>query len=120
LTTVHTASYSIRTNAQCCSRYDWKRHGKDTAKQSSNCRFERQTVRLYQGKGDAFEREVANVFRDLPNATVQPHLLIGGKDVDIYVVLKMPLSNELKIAVDAKDYGKPLTRDQAAAEIVSY
>ena len=41
-------------------------------------------------------------------------------DVDIYVVLKMPLSNELKIAVDAKDYIKPLTRDQAAAEIVSY
>src|SRR5690242_9313070 len=71
-------------------------------------------------KGDLFEREVADVFRLMPSASVSTHKKIAGKDVDIYVVLRGPFGNEIKVAVDAKDYEKPLSRDRADKEYSSY
>jgi hypothetical protein len=70
--------------------------------------------------GEAFEDEVADVLRGIPGARVEQHVLIGGKDVDLLVVVTTPFSSDFKIAADAKDYSKPLTRDQTAAELVSY
>ena len=71
-------------------------------------------------KGDSFEKEVADIFRCLPNADVNTHQKINGKDVDIFVILRGPLTNEVRMAVDTKDYEKPLSRDAAAAEYSSY
>ena len=71
-------------------------------------------------KGDSFEKEVADVFRLIPRATVSQHTKIAGKDVDIYVVLQGPLSSETRIAIDAKDYGRPLSRERADREYSSY
>jgi hypothetical protein len=93
---------------------------KSTRPRAVTTRLPLESHRSTVEQGSQFEKTVEEVFRDMPNATVEPHVLIGGKDVDLYVVVKTPLSNEMRIACDTKDYARPLTRDQAAAELMSY
>ncbi len=78
------------------------------------------TGQVSKEKGDAFEQEVADIFRCIPNAVVETHVKLAGKDVDIYVVSKETFGNKRRIVIDAKDYGRPMTRDQVAQEYASY
>src|SRR5689334_17211129 len=72
-------------------------------------------------KGDSFEKEVAQILGLMPGAHhVEQHKKIGGKDVDLYVELKEAFSGDVRIAVDAKDYDKPITRERASLEHSSY
>ena len=89
-------------------------------KGDSDSRKARAKQRSSQQQGDAFEIEVLDALRDIPNAHATPHVQVGGKDVDILLIIRMQLGDEVRVAVDAKDYNRPLTRDQAAAEVSSY
>jgi hypothetical protein len=72
-------------------------------------------------KGDAFEEEVAALLRYMPEASsVQTHVKVGGKDVDIYLEMKQAFSRPSRVVIDTKDYKKPLTRGKVSAECASY
>lgn len=71
-------------------------------------------------KGDTFEEDVAALFEYMPGATVTKHAKIAGKDVDLYVEIEMAIGGPQKIAVDAKNYSKPLTREEASKEYSDY
>ncbi len=70
--------------------------------------------------GDAFEKVVADTFLFMPNARVQRHVRIDGKDVDIVVDAPQAIGRPKIIAVEVKNYNRPMTRDAVSAELVSY
>lgn len=71
-------------------------------------------------RGDAFERTVKQTLELLPNSEVQAHVKIAGKDVDIVCVLPSALGAQQRIAVECKDYERPLTHAQASEALSGY
>jgi Restriction endonuclease len=71
-------------------------------------------------KGDQFENEIANLLRFLPDSVVTQHVKISGKDVDILLEYTDPFSAKRQIAIDCKNYAKPMTRDAVSKEWTSY
>jgi hypothetical protein len=68
--------------------------------------------------GEALEKQVCTAFRALPGAAVSEHVLISGKEVDVYCSVADPVLGTIRIAVECKDYTRPLIR-RDVAEILS-
>ena len=71
-------------------------------------------------KGDQFENEIASLLRFLPDSVVTQHVKILGKDVDILLEYMDLFSEKRRIAIDCKNYAKPMTRDAVSKEWDSY
>jgi hypothetical protein len=58
-------------------------------------------------KGRHFEREVAAIYRTLGSG-VQQDVLLAGSQIDVFVEEKTPSGTVVRMAVECKDYSKPV------------
>lgn len=70
--------------------------------------------------GLAFEEKVHSILRLLPGAILQRNVRVAGKDVDILCEIERPLGGRDKIAIECKDYSRPLTREEVARFVSDY
>jgi hypothetical protein len=68
--------------------------------------------------GTAFEQQVLDLLKLVPGAAVQTQVELFGKKVDIFCVLQRALIPRFRIAVECKDWTRPLART-TCAEILS-
>ncbi|HJR07738.1 MAG TPA: NACHT domain-containing protein [Pyrinomonadaceae bacterium] len=71
-------------------------------------------------KGNAFEQQVIDVLRLLPNAVVQEHVSIGGKNIDAVCDITDSIGANSTVAFECKDYERPLTREYVASVLADY
>ncbi len=56
----------------------------------------------------------------LPGATVQPHVRIAGKDIDLFAIVSDALGGRIRVAFECKNHNRPLAREAVAGSIVDY
>ena len=70
--------------------------------------------------GEKLERETEQLLRLFPGSHVQRQISLAGKKVDLLFTTSTQLLPNFKVAVECKDWNKPLTREQCASIIADY
>jgi NACHT domain len=70
--------------------------------------------------GRILEQHTARLLRLYPGATVAQDIELAGKKVDILLKTSAPLVPHYTVAVECKDWTRPLTREQCAAVLADY
>ena len=70
--------------------------------------------------GLEFEERVHSILRLLPAARLNRNVRIAGKDVDILCEIDRPLGGRDLIAIECKDYSRPLTREEVVGFVSDY
>lgn len=72
-------------------------------------------------KGTSFENEVAEIYRNLDGVTkvIQNHLILGIQ-IDIYVEMQIQGGLSIRLAIDAKNYKKNVSAEEARKCVVDF
>jgi hypothetical protein len=70
--------------------------------------------------GSALESLTLEIMRLFPGASLESQKKLAGKKVDNYCVLSTGFMPPFRIAIECKDWGRPLTRKQVAVIVSEY
>ena len=74
----------------------------------------------FNNDGSELEHNTLELMRLFPGASVEQQKLLVGKKVDIFCILSNNFMPDFRVAIECKDWKRPLTRESAAAIISEY
>lgn len=80
----------------------------------------RSKAKSVSNDGRLLEQHAAHLLRLYPGSTLSPDTELAGKKIDILLETTAPLLPKFTVAVECKDWARPLSREQCAAILADY